>query len=289
MEAVKVVTPGELVSDNQGLISGNGTYCEDQKIYASICGTIEQTNKLLTVTPLKSRYRGETGNVIVGRIISIDNKRWKVDINGCRDGVLQLSAINLPGGIHRKRTTEDELNMRMFFEENDLLSGEIQEVKRDGSIHLHTRSLKYGKLSQGQLLTVHHRLIKPQKHHFVKLDCGVDAILGQNGYIWIYISDATTPNPSSGINVALTADHREKMARVRNCIQCLALNKVMIYRETIDELYGYTLDFKLSAEDILNPMKAISAIELVKAKQEANSKKFVQYDFEEHSSSMDVA
>ena len=67
------------------------------------------------------RYIGEVGDLIIGRIHTVDLKRWKVDIAGQRDAVLQLSAVNLPGGVQRMRTYEDQLSMRTLFCENDLV------------------------------------------------------------------------------------------------------------------------------------------------------------------------
>jgi exosome complex RNA-binding protein Rrp4 len=37
--------------------------------------------------------------------------------------------------------------MRVFFQENDLVSGEIQSVHKDGSVSMQTRNLKYGKVT----------------------------------------------------------------------------------------------------------------------------------------------
>jgi len=73
-------------------------------------------------------------------------------------------------------------------------------VNNDRTINLHTRSLKYGKLENGILASVHNKLVfkkkekkndnilkklRRQKHHFVKLDCCVFLILAHNGNIWI--------------------------------------------------------------------------------------------------------
>lgn len=40
-------------------------------------------------------------------------------------------------------------------------------------------------LRNGQLVTVPPALIRRLKSHFLTLPCGVDLILGLNGYIWI--------------------------------------------------------------------------------------------------------
>lgn len=47
---------------------------------------------------MKARYQGEIGDVVVGRITEVQQKRWKVDINSKLDSILLLSSVNLPGG-----------------------------------------------------------------------------------------------------------------------------------------------------------------------------------------------
>jgi len=43
-------------------------------------------------------YIGQTGDVVVGRIIDVAQRRWKVDTKSKLDSVLMLSSVNLPGG-----------------------------------------------------------------------------------------------------------------------------------------------------------------------------------------------
>ena len=63
-----------------------------------------------------------------------------------RDATLMLTAINLPQGEQRRRSEQDQMMMRTFFQENDLVSGEIQALHKDGSVAIQTRNLKYGKV-----------------------------------------------------------------------------------------------------------------------------------------------
>jgi hypothetical protein len=54
--------------------------------------------------------------------------------------------------LKRRKLESDELQMRGFFEEGDLLVAEVQAFFSDGAMSLHTRSLKYGKVRFRQAL-----------------------------------------------------------------------------------------------------------------------------------------
>ena len=88
-------------------------------------------------------------------------------------------------GEQRMRTTADQLQMRTLYTEQDLISAEIQNIGADGQISLHTRSMKYGKLENGQLIVAPSSLVKRLAQHYISFPWGVDVILGRNGYIWI--------------------------------------------------------------------------------------------------------
>lgn len=155
------------------------------ELVASVAGILERVNKLVSVRPLNARYTGEVGDVIVGRVREVGTRRWTVDINARQDAVLMLSSVNLRGGVQRRRTQEDQMNMRAYFEEHDLISADVHSMFADGAVSLHARSLKFGKLENGSFIAVPHALVKRLKQHFVSLPCGVDVILGNNGYIWM--------------------------------------------------------------------------------------------------------
>ena len=129
--------------------SGIGTYEVKGDIISSLLGQVETITKLVTVIPTRSPYKPEVGHVIIGRVVSVNKKNWDIDIVGQRYGTLNLTAINLPTGEQRIRNEEDQMQMRTHFKENDLLSGEIQQININGSIHIQTRNLKYGKLKNG--------------------------------------------------------------------------------------------------------------------------------------------
>lgn len=180
-----MVTPGELVTDDPMWMKGHGTYFLENATYSSVAGNVTRVNKLLSVVPLRGRYEAETGDHVVGRITEVGQKRWKVDIGCKQDAVLMLGSVNLPGGILRRKSESDELQMRNFLKEGDLLNAEVQSIFSNGLASLHTRSLKYGKLRNGIFLKVPSSLIIKQKDHAHDLPGNISVIIGVNGYIWL--------------------------------------------------------------------------------------------------------
>ena len=119
---------------------------------------------------------------------------------------------------------------------------EVQSVFADGSLSLHTRSLKYGKvrvkfwfisrkfcldfmlefvlqriskfcwwsfmwlylqLGQGTLIQVSPSLIKRRKTHFHHLPCGATIILGNNGYVWICPTETEEMDQTGGYQLSM--------------------------------------------------------------------------------------
>ena len=261
-EPQQLVSPGDVITREGGYMRGHGTYTKDDILYASVAGAVQRVNKLISVTPPKTKYQGEIGDVIVGRITEVQQKRWKVEINARLDAALQLSSVNLPGGELRRRSAEDELTMRKYLQEGDLISAEVQNLFSDGAVALHTRSLKYGKLFQGTLVTVSPSLIKRRKTHFHKLPCGASVILGNNGNVWIMPTTQDDNDESGGfsqnLNVVSKSD-REVISRLRNCVLALAGGSagyapVMLWDTTLTYAYEASIaKYPYSSNDLLKP------------------------------------
>lgn len=163
-----------------------------------------------------------------------------------------LSSVNLPGGVQRRKLESDELQMRTFFEEGDLLVAEVQAFFSDGAMSLHTRSLKYGKLRNGQLVAVPPILVRRLKSHFISLPCGVDLILGLNGYIWVskqvkesdqegeegFDAEAVYSNQNEDIDPAT----RSAISRVTNVIRVLSSHFVPLTDTLLLEAYEWSVE-----------------------------------------------
>lgn len=72
------------------------------------------------------RYSPELGDVVVGRVVEVQTRRWAIEMGAQTHTALQLSAVQLPGGAQRRRTADDELNMRQLFQEGDIIVAEVR-------------------------------------------------------------------------------------------------------------------------------------------------------------------
>ena len=70
-EPAHLVTPGDLITTDTGFMRGHGTYLEGDRLQSSVAGVVERVNKLIRVEPLKTRYNGEVGDVVVGRVTEL--------------------------------------------------------------------------------------------------------------------------------------------------------------------------------------------------------------------------
>jgi len=257
----KLTCPGEYLTSAQGFMRGHGTYVDSDEVISSVAGTVERVNKLVTVRAIRTRYNPEVGDLVVGRITEVQPRRWKVDANSRQDAVLMLSSVNLPGGVQRRKLESDELQMRNFFEEGDLLVAEVQAFFSDGAMSLHTRSLKYGKLRNGQLVTIPPVLVRRLKSHFISLPCDVDLILGLNGYIWVskhvkesdqegeegFDAEAVYSNQNDAIDNAT----RMAISRVANIIRVLAAHFVPLTDVLLLESYEWAIEQETDPKDLL--------------------------------------
>ena len=202
----------------------------------------------------------------------MNKKSWDVDIFAQRYGTLNLTAINLPRGEQRIRNEDDQMQMRLYFKENDLLSGEIQQIHINGTIHIQTRNLKYGKLKNGILLKVNHMLIKKTKHQFIDLVDDIKAILGLNGIIWIYFSTVKVTdeyfNDDKTQIDSLNKDEKPDfycsilIVLFRNIIKSLDEHGIFIVKESILKYYSLYMEHfhKEIKKDDKNNYKKISLI-----------------------------
>jgi exosome complex component RRP4 len=274
-----LVTPGEVITEDTMWMRGHGTYSVQDRTYSSVAGTITRVNKLLSVSPLRGRYSPVIGDHVIGRITEVGNKRWKVDIGSSQDAVLLLGSVNLPGGVLRRKSESDELQMRQFLKEGDLLNAEVQALFSEGGASLHTRSLRYGKLRNGFFVQVPSSLVIRLRTQVYTLPGGVDMILGINGYIWLSkgkiakqtnnvsitkLEEETGLEIYSDVNDEISATTRESIARYANCIAALVHKEVGINESRLIAAYEASLVYATAGDLVEDDVKAALAHEALK-------------------------
>ena len=99
----------------------------------------------------------------------------------------------------------------------------------DGSINLHIRSNKFGKLANGVLVEVEPSLIHAHSKHMVETSQGVKVILAVNGRIWIEGTEG------------------DGMERVRNIVELMGTHFIGVSIERILDLVNATSNIKVQA------------------------------------------
>lgn len=119
----------------------------------------------------------------------------------------------------------------------------MQTLYQDGAIGIHTRSTKYGKLVNGELVVVQSSLVRRSPTHFVVFDWDVEVILGLNGFIWVG-KPRSSPENSQDLDLiysskldTISKAMREAIARTRNCIVALDRRGIFIDEEAIRLYY----------------------------------------------------
>lgn len=167
--------------------------------------------------------------------------------------------------------------MRDLYVEGDLISAEVQQFYGDGALSLHTRSLKYGKLANGQFLRVRPALIKRLKQHFVTLDCGVDLIMGLNGFIFItshhdfrssdtqrYSAEQLLRQKQVHAARRLSMDERTSICRVHNSILLLREIRSPITPERVMAIWAAAEQLKAhEPKMMLRPDTKMSIMKLI--------------------------
>ncbi len=174
----------------------------------------------------------------------------------------------------RKRTTTDELQIRTFLSEGDLLVAEVQSIHQDGSASLHTRSLKYGKLRNGVFLSVSGTgggggVVRSRRQVWTMNTANgggeVDVVLGVNGYIWIAkhanqeqtsvsitrLEETMSNSIYSSQNDAIDPPTRREMARITGCISALVEHGVRVDEEMVMKAYDASLDMSFEGNQEL--------------------------------------
>uniref|UniRef100_A0A0N5BRC3 KH_dom_type_1 domain-containing protein n=1 Tax=Strongyloides papillosus TaxID=174720 RepID=A0A0N5BRC3_STREA len=239
-----VVIPGQRLNLDNDDIRGSGIIDINGVPVSTVCGVLNKVNKLVKVNPYGGVYNGEVGDVVVGRVVEVQQRRWKLDISSRQEALLNFTNFQLPGVKNQRRSLNDELALQSLLVRGDLISGEIHSIYSDGTILLQTRSSKYGKLGKGVLVKVPFYLVTRSKTHLFKHEKGVSFVFGCNGNIWVYPCDPK----NSDLAIGWSSDPHNKVPRdlmldtirFANCVRILATYHLDINDWTVSKAYEFS-------------------------------------------------
>jgi len=183
-ERKQIVTPGDLLAEND-YVTGDNTYKENGKIYATRVGLVDYDNRKVSVVALKAFYVPSIGDLVIGKVTEVALGVWLIDIKAPYPAVLRASdALNRPFKPQR-----DELPS--IFDVGDLVIAKIVAYDRTRDPLLTVSDLGLGKIKRGQVVEVTPtkipRVIGRQGSMItmLKQETGCQITVGQNGVILV--------------------------------------------------------------------------------------------------------
>lgn len=239
-------------------MAGNGSFMREGHILASLAGTLRRINKLVVVEPVNTRYIGENGDVVVGKVTGVlqAQQKWHVSVGASNTASLSLGAMVLPGSDQRRRLDDDILQMESILKEGDVIITEVQKKTLNGDIALQARTNRYGKLYNGRLVEVPPSLVPRQVQHILVSDkMGVFLVLGSNGFIWVGMIPRSVDAERKEEHVGIR--DRQAIALVSNLIgHVLGPSFLPVTRSNLETVFDFAMERGFTARSLLSQENA---------------------------------
>ncbi len=180
-----IVVPGQLLAKGD-YRCGDGTYKEQQEVFASVLGVAKVKGNLIFVVALQGRYNPKPRDIVVGTIIEITMNGWLVNISSAYPAMLTVMHA-----LSRRDATRDSDDLRRWYDIGDTLIAEIVAADRTRDPLLTTRGRGLGKCRGGMITEIIPtrvpRLIgrKGSMISMLKSELKCEIVVGQNGVIWL--------------------------------------------------------------------------------------------------------
>jgi exosome complex component RRP4 len=183
-EKKQLVAPGDLLAEGD-YVSGDSTYKENGKIYASRLGLVDYDGRRVQVVALKAFYIPAPGDTVIGKVIETTPGGWVIDIKAPH--LARLRASDVVERSFKPETTD----LPSIFDVGDLIISRVVAYERNRDPLLTVREPGLGKIMRGQLVEVTPtkipRIIGRQGSMvgMIKRETGCQLTLGQNGLVLI--------------------------------------------------------------------------------------------------------
>ena len=177
----KIIVPGDIIVSGDEYLPGEGTEKNGNDIIALKYGLSEESNNLVKVIPLSGAYSARRGNVVIGKVESINFNGWVLDI-GAADTAF-LSLMEVPRYVN-KDALEEVLKI------GDMAVLKIWSINKRG-VDLSLKQRGLGKIEQGLIVNINANKVprvigkEGSMIKLIKDETGCNITVGQNGFIWI--------------------------------------------------------------------------------------------------------
>jgi exosome complex component RRP4 len=183
-EKKELVTPGDLLAEGD-YDSGDNTYKDDHKIFATRVGLVDYTARQVFVIALRAFYGPTIGDVVIGKVTEVGTGSWMVDINAPHPAMLRAADV-----LDRPfRPTKTDLSS--IFDIGDLIIAKIVGFDRTRPPLLTVQDPGLGKIMRGQLVEITPTKIprvigrKGSMVSMIKKETECQITIGQNGLVLI--------------------------------------------------------------------------------------------------------
>lgn len=183
-EKKQLVVPGDLLAEGD-YVSGDSTYKENGKIYASRLGLVDYDGRRVHVVALKAFYIPAPGDTVIGKVIETTPGGWVIDIKAPH--LARLRASDVVERSFKPETTD----LPSIFDVGDLIIARVVAYDRTRDPLLTVREPGLGKIMRGQLVAVTPTKIprvigrKGSMVSMIKNETGCQLTLGQNGLVLV--------------------------------------------------------------------------------------------------------
>jgi len=189
-----IVAPGDLLAKGRFRIGSNVLKVGDDSYYATVLGSFEVQNGVLSVRALRGPYIPRKGDRVIGKVVDISMGSWSVDIRAPYEATL-------PAGRFPVRINPVLDDIRKYLKVGDYVYAEIAEFDRFKAPVLDaTASRDLGPIKQGVVVAIEPTRVPRvigKNGSMIKLlnhELGANIVVAQNGYVWIRAGDSTTIN-----------------------------------------------------------------------------------------------
>lgn len=183
VEEKQIVVPGEIIAEGLDFIPGNGTYRYEKKIISEKVGLAKVNKNVIKVIALSGTYYPKSDDVVIGKVVDITLRGWKLDINSPYGALLNSKDTNF--GFMRDKDISKALDL------GDYVSMRVFKIATNMFAECSLRGPNTKKLVGGRVILVNSskvpRIIGKQGSmiSLIKEKTNVQIIVGLNGLVWM--------------------------------------------------------------------------------------------------------